>query len=283
MKNACKKLFSLLLVAVLLVSVVPFQALAAETEGADAEPLTDGAQTYTVIVYDENGWKENITVEAGGVVDAKYLSEKYDVEGYKTVWNDGNFVPGESRINSDNFVIGCKYEKLVTKYSVEFYAGEEWIGGIKVGTDGKILDGTVPTAPTKPGMEFTGWFHSAGEYKPGKTKITGDLVVGAQYEETKKPEGDKNPGNRPGDNNDHNGNRPGDKDEAKTFVITFENDDHSIKAYSFDKKTNDLSVSEEPGSVGSGEGQTRRRVQAERQLQKKRIREGQRRQVLRYR
>ena len=43
MKTVCKKLLSLMLVAMLLVSAVPFQALAAEVDSTESTPATEAA------------------------------------------------------------------------------------------------------------------------------------------------------------------------------------------------------------------------------------------------
>ena len=65
MKAVCKKLFSLMLVAILLVSAVPFQAFAAE--GETLGPVVDetSPELYAEVVEKDTVYVE-FEIEAGG-------------------------------------------------------------------------------------------------------------------------------------------------------------------------------------------------------------------------
>ncbi len=65
MKAVSKKLLSLLLVAILLVSAVPFQALAAENEETETTAATEAAEAAETVAAEAEDETEAPTVAAG--------------------------------------------------------------------------------------------------------------------------------------------------------------------------------------------------------------------------
>lgn len=143
MKNAMKKLMSVLLVAVLLISAVPFAASA--------------ASTYGLTVSVENGESKATTGAENESVTVKACAEFVGVDFSKVKGADVNGV----WYNADAAFLMTAETKVVlwlnTAYTVYVDYGDGRYETCTI-TDGQAIGTSVlPAAPTSKGRQFTGW------------------------------------------------------------------------------------------------------------------------------
>jgi len=148
MKTAMKRLFSLVLVAVLLVGVMPFQAFADEADPEARELI----------------WICMTCGRSGHDSDDPHCTVCNQLLNDCTCSDDENETPDEP-----------------VTYTVEFYVDGAWVANITVDEDGKIVSGTVPSTH-RDGFTFSGWtFGNGEEYVPGETVVTNYSVVGGTF------------------------------------------------------------------------------------------------------
>lgn len=203
MKNAMKKIMGLLLVAVLLVSVVPFQALAEEKDLAmddsNIAPLSDGgnddeidlandqpaatpkAAGKTIQIYDNGSWVTAATVADDGSIT---FSTDYTLPvaeaGYVIKFKSDDNVYSKLADVPDGATVGILREKIAVTYKIQAYVDKDWVAELVVDENGTVKSGSLPT-PTKDGYTFTGWtFQGGAPYTIGM-KVTGDCTIGANF------------------------------------------------------------------------------------------------------
>lgn len=155
MKNAMKKLMSLVLVAILLVSAVPFQASATELKDMQIETIIDGG-TPSVL---NRSLSTTDTLESVLSTLMPGFQNTYSVKYYK----DGVLGEGNWSVNNDAAKITFELTTLTTTVNVSFAGGAAGSVYPKV-TDTLYLNENL--------------LASAGLYVPADKKITGWTVAG---------------------------------------------------------------------------------------------------------
>ena len=179
MKTVMKKMFCLMLVAVLMVGVMPFQAFATET----ACPFCNGAAEHcdvcdTCLMGLEGGCP-NACQPAGdpaGDPAADPGVPAAPVEGPAAPETPAMPVPAEpaapAAATTYKVTINMNYEGG-SFYTVEYEAGTSLYN---------IINATVPVAPTRSGYVFDGWMElPAGTDVDASSTLTGDVIINAMW------------------------------------------------------------------------------------------------------
>ena len=181
MKTVCKKLFSLMLVAVLLVSAIPFQAFAVETaqlylgiEGISAEfvgyPKTVNIGSiiwHSMPSKEDVQWEYNSRVSDGKVFDAWYFTTGAKA-GQKV---DTTAIFSSDMANSGNIGIEAKF--VFPNVTVTFNANGGTVDTASKTYKKQDMYGTLPT-PTRDGYTFSGWYTNINDES---TRVTSGLQV----------------------------------------------------------------------------------------------------------
>lgn len=195
MKTVCKKLLSLMLVAMLLVSAVPFQAFASE-----------GAESYSVSVYFYNGTTDNYLAQTGGMTKAAgstfdvaaetFSRYSSDEKAIAAIYKDGT--AASNKVTATSYTVDADmtfYVCLVQKNAkLTLNAGANG-GTFSSTTDssttreynvtyGSATESGITAA--KSGYEFLGWFENqdgtGDEFTPGQNwNYNGDKTFYACY------------------------------------------------------------------------------------------------------
>ena len=193
MKTVCKKLFSLMLVAVLLVSAIPFQASAAYGDSVTvyfridtlSTSFTSEEATIGVPLYGMFPSSYTVTAEYEALFsDGKVFTDKWvlaegpkagTVVGYDTVLSEDMKTP------SGNIVLKAVFE--YPEVNVYFNANGGTVDTTSKSYKMQDLYGTLPT-PTKDGYTFAGWHTNVDDDSTRVTsgmKVTEDVTLYAKW------------------------------------------------------------------------------------------------------
>ena len=152
MKAVSKKLLSLLLVAILLVSAVPFQAFAAENETTAATDAVEETTATVAVEETEAAEEETEAVEEETEAEEETQAPTVAAGTEATLLLDAN-----------GGTIGTAVSQSIKVY------------------EGKQI-GTLPT-PTRSGYTFKGWFSAkeGGDYYDGTEKFYADSTPSTLY------------------------------------------------------------------------------------------------------
>ena len=182
MKTVCKKLFSLLLVAVLLVSAIPFQASAALGDPVKVYFLLEGETTsFTTPVTGFLGYALGVMIPNSYIVTTQYNAKHSDGKLFTNKWTlnsstgpvvTGSTVLSEDMLNSDGaIVLVADFE--YPEVTVTFNANGGKVDPTSKSYKKQDLYGTLPT-PTRDGYIFSGWYTNINDES---TRITAGLPV----------------------------------------------------------------------------------------------------------
>ena len=135
---------------------------------------------HTVIFKADGSEYAKITVR-----DNEKIGTKMPSDPSKTGYSFDGWFAGTTEITKDTIVTAditasAKFTLIPeTKYTVKFMDGTTEVKSVDVVKGEKIGDANMPTAPSKAGYEFDGWFE-------GTTEITKDTVVNANITATAK-------------------------------------------------------------------------------------------------
>ena len=194
MKTVCKKLFSLMLVAVLLVSAIPFQASAATGDSVTLYfRIADETSSFANNIYGAIGYpiahmmpsdSEVISKYNGLHSDGKVFTGKWQLaEGPKagTAITKDTILSEDMRDTNGNIVLKAIFE--FPDVTVTFNANGGTVDTTSKSYKKQDLYGTLPT-PTRDGYSFSGWYTNINDESTRVTsglKVTGNVTLYAKW------------------------------------------------------------------------------------------------------
>ena len=185
MKTVCKKLFSLMLVAVLLVSAIPFQAFAAAGDHVtvyfriDNEP-TSFANVNNAVIGNPIGVSympsaKTVTTQYNAMYsDGKVFTGKWLIaEGPKSGMEITNATPLSEDMRDANGNIVVRAIFAYPDVTVTFNANGGKVDPASKSYKKQDMYGTLPT-PTRDGYIFSGWYTNINDES---TRVTSGLTV----------------------------------------------------------------------------------------------------------